>query len=136
MMHQDHGPPPLPSAEPVWMTYLQAAGTILPALVVWFFSNAWLLPKLEWLWQHTNLPGSKAQWLLEASRFFAHSAGSVIGGVFILLVLVERCFPAWPRYRRGVVAVFTVFFHTLVLLGLLTISVSVLLAAPLLTKTK
>jgi hypothetical protein len=67
-MDQDQGPPPLPSTEPAWITYLQAAGTIFPALVVWFFSNAWLLPKLEWLWQHTNLPGSKVQWLLDQNQ--------------------------------------------------------------------
>ena len=136
IMDRDQGPPPLPSGEPAWITYLQAAGTVLPALTIWIFSNTWSLPKLEWLWQHTNLPGSKAHWLLDASRLFAQSPRFTIPGVVILLVLVERCFPAWPSYRRGVVAVLTVFFHTVVLLGLLTISVSVLLAAPLLVRTK
>ena len=129
-------PPPLPIAESAFATYLKAFGTIFPALFIWFFSNAFLLPKLKWLWQHTNLTGSNAQWLMDASSFLAHSMQFVFGAIVLLLIILELCVSPWPRYRPAIVSVVAVLFHTTVLLGLSAISTSVLLAAPLLTKTK
>ena len=129
-------PPPLPSAETALATYLKAAGTIVPALFVWLFSNAFLLPKLEWLWQQTNLTGSKAQSIMDASYFLAHGMQFVFGVVVILLVLLELRAGTWPRYRRTVISIVAVLFHTTVLIGLASITTAVLIAAPLLTKTK
>lgn len=132
----DQIPPPLPNAETALATYLKAFGTIFPALFIWFFSNAFLLPKLQWLWQHTNLTGSKAQWFMDASNFLANNMQFVFEAAVPVLIALELCVAAWPRYRRAVVSVIVVLFHTTVLLGLTAIATSVLLAAPLLTKTK
>ena len=129
-------PPPLPNIESALATYLKAFGTIFPALFIWFFSNLFMLPKLEWLWEHTNLTGSKAQWLMDVSNFLAHSMQFIFGAVVLLLIVLELCVSVWPRYRRTVVSVIAVLFHTTVLLGLTAMATSVLLAAPLLTKTK
>jgi hypothetical protein len=95
-----------------------------------------LLPKLKWLWQHTNLNGSKAQWLMDASNFFTHNIQFVFWATIVVFVILERCSDEWPRYRRTALSVVAVLFHTTVLLGLTAISASVLLAAPLLTRIK
>ena len=128
--------PPLPTAETALVTYLKAFATIFPALFIWFFSNSFLLPRLQWLWQHTNLTGSKMQWLMDASNFLAHGMQFGFSGIILLLVALELCVSAWPRNRRVVVSIVTILFHTVVLLGLTAIATSVLLAAPLLTRTK
>ena len=107
-----------------------------PRLDYLVFSNSFLLPKLQWLWQHNNLTGSKAQWLMDASNFLARGMQFGFSGIIVLLVALELCVSAWPRYRRTVVSIVTILFHTIVLLGLTAIATSVLLAAPLLTRTK
>ena len=84
-------PPPLPTSETALATYLKAFATTCPALLIWLFANDFLLPKLQWLWQHTNLTGSRAQWLLDASDFFAHSVPFAFPGVIALLIVLELC---------------------------------------------
>jgi len=126
-------PPLLESAR---VTYLKAIGTILPALCIWIFANIFLLPKLQWLWERTNLTGSKAQWLMDVSYFLSNNIRVVFGFVALLLVVLELRVRAWPKYRRTVVSVLVVVIHTVVLLALASIATLVLLAAPLLTKTK
>ncbi len=132
----DSVPPPLPTSETALATYLKAVATIIPALIIWLFSNSFLLPKLQWLWHHTNLAGTKVQWLMDVSNFLAHGMQFVFSGIILLLVVLELCVHGWPRYRRTVISIVTVLFHTIVLLGLTAISTSVLLAAPFLTRTK
>lgn len=129
-------PPPLPTVEPAWATYLKAFATIFPALVIWFFANSFLLPKLEQLWNEANLGSSNARWLIDVSRFLANSTKFVFFPVVLVMIAVELTVPAWARYRRVVIAVFTVAFHTAVLLGLTAISTSVLFAAPSLLRQR
>lgn len=129
----DH-PPPLPNAEPLWATYLKAFGTLFPACFILNFSNAFMIPKLEQLWRDTNLGGSKVQWLLDAALILTRNLQPVIGVALLVVIILELSFKSWPRYHRAVIAVLTIFFHTTVLFAITAIALSVLIAAPLLTK--
>jgi hypothetical protein len=82
------------------------------------------------------LTGSKAQWLFDVSHTFARSFHFVIPAFLVLLVVLELAIPAWPRRRRPVVVITTVLIHTTVLFGLAAIYTLVLIAAPVLTRTK
>jgi hypothetical protein len=43
----DQVPPPLPRVETMLVTYLMAFATTGPALLIWLFADAFLLPRLE-----------------------------------------------------------------------------------------
>ena len=129
-------PPPLPDPNSAFRTYLRAVALLIPTLFFWLFSIAFLVPKLEQIWQLARINNSKAQWLMDASYGFKQYFHFIIAGVVVVFLLLEFRWAAWPRYRRTVVACVTLFFHTAVLLGITTIAVAVCLAAPLLTKHK
>jgi len=105
-------------------------------MMVWRFANVFLLPKLEQIWQVAGLNGSQVQWLLDSSRFLQNYGQIVFIAFVLIFVFLETRWPAWPRYRRTVVACVTLFFHTAVLVGITAIAALVLLAAPMLMKSK
>src|SRR5688572_16017733 len=107
----DATPPPLRGPETALATYLKAGATVFPALLIWLFANAFLLPKLQALWREANLGGSRAQWIMDASSCLAHSMQFVFGVVFLLLIVLELWVRAWPHYRRAAVSVVAVLFH-------------------------
>ena len=65
------------------------------------------------------------------------SAASLTNWVFVLLgvvgalLLLEFCWPAWPRYRRIVLTCATLFFQSAVLVGITTLAIAACLAAPM-----
>ena len=129
-------PPPLPRIESAVATYLKALGTLFPTLLVWIFARSFMLPKLEWLWTETNLGGSQLQWLIGVADLLTRNMQFIIGAVGLLFIGLEVWSEGWPRFRSAVVSVFTVLVHSLVLLGVTAIGTAVLVAAPLLTRTK
>lgn len=129
-------PPPLPGHESATVTYLKALGTTAPAVVIWLFMRAFALPKLHWLWQKTELTGSKAQWLMDASNILAQGVQVFIAVGVLVMAWCEVRAGSWPRYRSTVVAVVVVTFHTAVLLSLTAITISALLAVPLMMRVK
>ena len=129
-------PTPSPSAESAMTTYVRSGAMFFPSLLAWIFASKFLLPRLEWLWSHTNLPGSKLQFLVDISYSVTGYPGIVSGAILILFVALEGLVPTWPRFRRPVVTWAAVLFQLIVLVGLLAISCAVVVAAPLLVRTK
>lgn len=133
-------PPPLPTARSVTVTesaratYLKAFATILPTLFFAFYANLFLAPKLERLWESAGLAGSKVQWFLDASSFLSEGMKWIFLALVPVLITVEHFIPGWPRYRRTIISLVAVGFHTLILIGISTIATAVLIAAPLVFK--
>jgi hypothetical protein len=132
----DEAPPRLPDPNSALRVYLRAVGLLLPTIFIWLFAIAFLIPKLQQIWQLAGLAGSKVQWLMDASYTLKHGFHFIFAGVVLLFLLFESRWDAWPRYRRIVVACVTLFIHTSVLVGITAIAVAVCVAAPLLLKAK
>ncbi|MGC3991448.1 MAG: hypothetical protein QM796_17540 [Chthoniobacteraceae bacterium] len=107
---------------------------VLPSIFFWGFASIFLVPKIQQIWQEAGLSGSKAQWLINLSDAFHHHFYFVAGGIILLLFLVERWWPRWPLYRRMVVTIAIVLFHTLVLFGITVLATCALLAVPIILK--
>ena len=60
----------------------------------------------------------------------------VLGGVGLLILLMELRWAAWPRYRTGIITALAVAFQTVILVGVTTIAVASVFAAPMLARTK
>jgi hypothetical protein len=129
-------PPPLPSREPMLLTYLRAVGLLLPALFMWIYNNNFLLPKVMRLWAHTDLPGSDAQWIADAAVFLTEYMTVVVGLALALFLLPELLWQQWPRYRGVAVALFTVLVNAVVLFGVTAISTTLIVALPTIRQTK
>lgn len=131
-----HTPPPLPDPDGAFRTYVRAVALLIPTIFVWLFATTFLVPKLEQLWKDAGLTGSKAQWFMNATYALKQNFTFVLAGVVVVLLLLEFRWAAWPRYRRVVVASASLFFHTVVLVGITMIATAALLAAPLLARAK
>jgi predicted anti-sigma-YlaC factor YlaD len=118
------------------LTYLRAVGFLCPGLFVWLFNHNFLLPKLQSLWAHTDLPGSSAQWILDYAVFLTRHLTDVISALVVLCLALELFWRQWPRYRGGAVAAFTVFVNAITLVGVTAISTAIMVALPVLSKTK
>jgi hypothetical protein len=129
-------PPPLPDPNSAFRTYLRAVALLIPTIFFWTFASLFLVPKVEQIWDDAGLTGSKVQWLFDASDALKQSFYFIVAAAVLILLLLEFRWPAWPQYRRTVVACFTLFCHTAVLVGVTTIAVTVCVAAPRLAKTK
>ena len=127
-------PPPLPSSEPAWRTYVRAGVFLAPAFVSWVFASLFLQARLEMIWDQAGLVGSRAQWLMSSSDFFHQHFWLVFGLMVIVLAVLEFRVRTWHRYRRKVVFSVTMILNSAVLIGLLVICTSALLAVPLLNK--
>jgi len=127
-------PPPLYRGESALLTYAKALGTLLPTLFFWGFSMLFVMPKLEWLWAKTNMEGTRADWLMDGLEFAKAYFWLIVAPLVLLLVVLELTVKNWRRYRAAVIGTLTVLINAAVLLLLTWISVSVLVAAPLLTR--
>src|SRR5690242_3666303 len=97
-----HTPPPLPAPNSAFRTYLRAVAVLLPTIFCWLFAMLFLVPKLEQIWQLAGLTDSKVQWLMDASDGLKQHLNFIVGGVVLVLLLLEFRWPAWPRYRGAV----------------------------------
>jgi len=82
------------------------------------------------------MTGSKPQWLMDSSDFFMNRGRLIIAAVILFFVALECLFPAWPRYRRFVVAFLTFLLNALVLGGLAIICTLATVAAKTLLNTQ
>lgn len=118
------------------MSYFKAAGLILPALFLAMFAKAFLLPKLEQIWNVTGIGGSRAQFLLDGANLLI-SLSVYLPWVFILaFTALELRLAAWPRYRRMSLTLLSQFIYWIVLIGMTSLATAALLAAPLLTRSR
>jgi hypothetical protein len=133
-------PPPLPKKEdPAWeafCVYLRAFIFLLPSLFITSFALTFLFPKVEQLWKEVGLDTSQAKWLMEWMETLMHHAIFIGAGIFVFLLVSELTWAGWRRYRRFVVAAFTLLVHTAVLAWIAAIAVEATLAAPMLARQK
>jgi len=129
-------PPPLPEANSGLHTYLRTGVFLIPTLLAWAFTTLFLLPKVRQLWNDAGLMTSRVQWLMETAEFLIVPLAFIFVGGFVILLILEFWWPAWPRYRRVVFACIALFIHTVVLAGILAISTAALVAAPVLPDKK
>lgn len=126
--------------EPRWATYAKAGTFVFPAAFLWLFTAIFVLPKAN---EICRAAGTTVFSFTHAPAIFRGSA--MIGEVMILLtshvflisvalvlgvVLLERFFQPWPRYRRLALGVGIFLLNTAVLLSLVLMVVSILIAAP------
>ncbi|MEO7934127.1 MAG: hypothetical protein ABIT76_13315 [Chthoniobacterales bacterium] len=127
-------PPPLPISASPWRTYLYAFALLFPSLAIWRFTLVFLFPKMEQVWKLAGLTHSKAQWLMDTSYALSYHGRILLYLAVALLIVMERYYKAWPRYRSPVVMSLTLLFYIFVLVTVTMVSTTVLLAAPLLTR--
>ena len=123
-----------PDHSNAWRTYLRAIVFLIPSALAWSFAGEFLLPRVQLIWRQAGLTASNAQWLMDSSSSFTRSMPYSFAAAFLILVLVEILWSAWPRFRRIVVACATLIFHTAVLADITSIAIAACLAAPLLAK--
>jgi hypothetical protein len=73
---------------------------------------------------------------MATSQSLMHQSQFVFAAVVGILLLFESRWSAWPRYRSVAVACATLFFHSVVLIGVTSIAIAACLAAPMLAKAK
>jgi hypothetical protein len=133
-------PPPLPKKEdPVWeafRVYLRAFVFLLPSLFVTGFALTFVFPRVQHLWKEVGLETSKAKWLMEWMETLMHHSIFISTGIFVFLLVSELKWAGWRRYRRFVVAAFTLLVHTAVLVWIAAIALEATLAAPMLAHQK
>jgi len=133
----DHdAPPPLSRIDTVWKTYLRAFVFLLPPFAAWQFAYTFLFPRLQTIWGHAGLNGSKAEWLISFTETVMHSARLIIPGVIFGFLILEQYSAAWPRYRRKVIDLVILVFNACVLFELLALLTAALLAVPIIINPK
>jgi len=128
-------PEPIPLTESARRTYLRAALFLAPAFLAWLFAYILILPTLEKVWDKAGMTGSKPQWLMDSSDFFMDRGRLILAAIFLFFCALEYFVPAWPRYRRFVVAFLTFALNALVLAGLATLCALATLAGKVLLHT-
>jgi hypothetical protein len=126
--------------EPRWATYAKAGAFVFPATFLWLFTVVFVLPKVN---EICHAAGMTVFSFHDAPAIFRGSG--LIGQVMILLtnhgllisaalilciVLLERYFQSWPRYRRLAINAGVYLLNAVVLLALTMMIISILIAAP------
>jgi len=109
---------------------------LFPAMGFCFFAITFLCPKLEQIWTATGLTNSRAQWMMDLVRGFKLNVKLAVPLAVLTFIALEFCWKSWPRYRRTVITLLTIFVHTAALAGITWIAVSIAIAAPLLGRAK
>jgi hypothetical protein len=130
--------------EPRWATYARAGTFVFPAAFLWLFTVVFVLPKVNEICQSAgitvfNFTGAPAVFessaIVGQAMIFLTNHGFLISVALIMgIVLLERYFQSWPRYRRLALNVGVFLLNAAVLLSLTLMIVSVLVAAPHLMK--
>jgi hypothetical protein len=133
-------PPPLPKkSDPAWEAirlYLLAFFYLLPSVFVSNFALAYLLPRIERLWEDSGLNTSKLQWLMKAVEGMMPGLVFFALGFGVFAIVSEFAWTRWRRYRRPVVTVFMLLVHTAILSWITAVAVIANLAAPMLAQKR
>lgn len=130
-----------PNIEPCWATYAKAGTFLFPALIMWLLTVVFVLPKAAEICQAAGMtifnfdpsaPATVRAWgvigqimILLTSHWFLIS-----GAIILAVVLLERYFNEWPRYRRAAIGAGAFLLNAVVLLSLTIMIVSIIVAAP------
>ena len=105
---------------------------MLPSVVAWSFSCAFLLPKAQVIWAEAGLTTSKVRWLMETVNVFMSAPLFLLAGCGVLLLIAEFWWREFARYRPIVLTAVILLIHTFVLAGIVGLSLVALLAGPML----
>ena len=122
--------------EPRWQTYLKAMTFALPAVVAWGLACVCLIPKLKEICFAAHFEPSKVGWLWDFPFFLVEFGRSICIALFLILVLLELFVRGWARHRRVTVSILVWVVNVAVIVGLTTLLISVLVAAPGLSHAK
>ena len=112
--------------EPAWATYLKNAVFLAPALVLWFASLIFLVPKLR---EVTALVGQPLLLPTEVMLEFSRHAWLAVGGIVAALLVLEWRSNGWPRYRRAALGCAAFVLNTVVLISITLLLVTTLVNA-------
>lgn len=128
-----------PTIEPRWATYLKSATFVFPAVLLWFFSVIFLLPKANEICQRAGMQvfhypeapsGFKilfetGQWVIFLTEHWLPVC-AVIAVIFAVLEWRSR---RWPQFRRAALGTGVFALNALLLLSITSMVVSILIAA-------
>lgn len=114
--------------EPRWVTYIKAAGFLLPAVCLWLLSIVFLIPKLQQICADAG--GGPLPKFLRVMMGLTEHGLIISAGIILALVLLEWRFTQWARYRRVAVGFGTFLLNAVVLISIFMMVVTALLVAP------
>jgi len=130
-----------PNIEPAWATYLKAVGFAAPAVLLWLFSVAVLMPKLYEICSAAGITVRTVYmygkpplivWISVAISqvmilLTAHGT-AISGAAVVAFALLEWRSRRWPRYRRAVLGVGIFLFNLAVLLSITLMVLNLIVA--------
>lgn len=126
--------------EPRWATYTKAVTFVFPAAFLWLFTVVFVLPKVNQLCQaagmrvfdFTNAPAIfRGSGMVGQVMILLTNHGLLISGAAaVAVILLERYFRQWPRYRRQAIGMGVFLLNAVVLLSLTLMILSMVVAAP------
>ncbi len=124
------------NSEPRWETYLKTITFALPAVVAWEFACVFLVPKIKVICSDAHFEPLKVGWLREFPFFLVEFGRSIFLALLLVLLLLELFVRGWGRHRRVAVSILVWVLNFAVMLGLTTLLIVVLVAAPGLSHAK
>lgn len=126
--------------EPRWTTYAKAGTFLFPAVFLWLFTVAFVMPKAAEICQAagtTVFSFSSAPFIVGALAsvgqlmvFLSNHCVLIGGATGLTFFLMERYLRHWPRYRRATIGLGAFLLNAVVLLSMTMMIVSILIAAP------
>ena len=120
--------------DPGWKLYLRFAAWTFPGGVLLFFSNVFLIPRLEYLYDQIDqerIDGSPIEFLIQSTHFFCDYFQFLLAGFALLVALVEYFFRTRPKLRIAFYEVTSWVFNLAVLAHLTTVTICSQILAPL-----
>jgi len=121
-------PPPAP--EPGWKTYLRAGLFIVPPLICWKFACVVMVPKVRELWNDAGLASQESVGIWNTLDILVQHGSVFLAGLVILLMALDFYSLGWRAFRRFGVDVILWGLNVAILVGLVSIGLLALLAAP------
>jgi hypothetical protein len=116
-----------PHIEPWWATYLKGGVFLGPAVILWTLSIIFVFPKLKQICLEAGvaIPG-----FYRVPNFISEHNLLICAGVIAMLVLLERRWTNWAKYRRMSVGIAVFLVNATVMVLIFAMVVLALLAAP------
>ena len=112
------------------LTWFAMAALLMPTLVIQEFCRILLLPKLGKVWEGVGNVAANEANLLEVVRALLSHSASTLGGMFVLILLLEWLGKPSRRMRGFAAGLLALAYNTSVMLGIVALAVSFALTAP------
>jgi len=104
-----------------WTVYSKQLLFLAPAAFVWVVTAIFIAPKLKQIWANAGGNGNPVFAGMDIMR---ESGWSILIGAAAILVLVEKFWTRWPRYRKHCIATLVFGLNFAVLLSLMILLVT------------